>query len=92
MSNPQTLDTIILYYPNTVFQTSQFVLHSFGVHLLVHSQANKKGHVFKKKDCHLVCLLDYIDGLFAFPSPNSTHLYSLKAAPLWQSTSAGYLD
>lgn len=49
LSNPQTLDTIISYYPNTVFQTSQFVLHSFGVHLLVYSQANKKGHVFKKK-------------------------------------------
>lgn len=49
LSNPQTLDTIISYYPNTVFQTSQFVLHSFGVHLLVYSQANKKVMYLKKK-------------------------------------------
>lgn len=60
---------------------------------MVSSQANKKPCIFKKIAIwYAYWIVSY--RLFAFPSQNSTHMYSSKAAPPWQATamSAVFLD
>lgn len=55
-----------------------------------YKQIRKKLYIIEK-DGHLLCTASDISwivsyGLFAFPSQNSTHMYSPKAAPPWQAT------